>query len=341
VITYRWYAGTAPDDVCDLRRMLADAAAEDDEAGFPKVTAEESDIAGAAHLLVWLVPDERPGDGQRVAGAPTLAAYLRLEAGTGGAGLVRFVVRPELRSRGIATMLFEQLGLDVRAAGGWAGTGVCALRGWARGDHPAADRMARRLHRWGVRRTRREWQLSVPLRAGREIAPGIGSGTAPGSGPGSGSGRGSGSATGVRAFDPDTDSAALTRLLAASGRPPGPDRDGYLFVAPGAGAGVAPGSRAGTATGARELRGAVSVDPDARQRTEYGVAGRITEVVVHPEDTDGKTRTRLLVVALESLRDKGLRVAAVTVDPDDGDLVRDCRLLGFLHDRTDCLYEVP
>jgi mycothiol synthase len=327
VITYRWYAGTAPDDVCDLRRMLADAAAEDDEAGFPKVTADEPDIAGATHLLVWLVPDERPGDGRRVTGVPTLAAYLRLEAGAGGDGLVRFVVRPELRSRGIATMLFEQLGLDVRAAGGWAGTGVCALRGWARGDHPAADRMARRLHRWGVRRTRREWQLSMPLRAGREI------GSGPGSGPVSGS------ATGVRAFDPDTDGAALTRLLAAAGRSPGPDRDGYLFVAPGAGAGIATG--VGSAPGAGELRGAVSVDPDAGQRTEYGVAGRITEMVVHPGHADGRTGTDLLVAALESLRDKGLRVAVITVDPDDEDLVRDCRLLGFLHDRTDCLYEVP
>jgi mycothiol synthase len=189
--------------------------------------------------------------------------------------------------------------------------------------------MARRLHRWGVRRTRREWQLSMPLRAGREIGSGIGSGSGTGSGPVSGS------ATGVRAFDPDTDSAALTRLLAAAGRSPGPDRDGYLFVAPGA------GTATGSATGAGELRGAVSVDPDAGQRTEYGVAGRITEMVVHPGHTDGRTGTDLLVAALESLRDKGLRIAAITLDPDDEDLVRDCRQLGFLHDRTDCLYEVP
>jgi mycothiol synthase len=327
VITYRWYTGTAPDDGDELRRMLADAAAEDAEAGFPKVTADESDLAGAAHLLVWLVPDERPGDGRRVGGIPTLAAYLRLEAGAGGEGLVRFVVRPELRSRGIATMLFEHLGLDVRAAGGWAGTGVCALRGWARGDHPAADRMARRLHRWGVRRTRREWQLSMPLRAGREIGPGSGSV--------SGSVTSSCTGTGIRTYDPGTDRAALARLLAAAGRAPGPVPDGYLFVATG---GVGDGVRDG---GAGELHGAVSVDPDARQRTEYGVAGRITEVVVHPERTDGQMRTNLLVVALESLRDKGSRVAAATVDPEDGGLVRDCRLLGFAHDRTDCLYEVP
>jgi mycothiol synthase len=165
----------------------------------------------------------------------------------------------------------------------------------------------------------------MPLRAGREIGSGTGSGPV------------SGSATGVRAFDPDTDGVALTRLLAAAGRSPGPDRDGYLFVAPGAGTATGVGS----ATGAAELRGAVSVDPDAGQRTEYGVAGRITEMVVHPGHTDGRTGTDLLVAALESLRDKGLRVAAITLDPDDEDLVRDCRPLGFLHDRTDCLYEVP
>jgi mycothiol synthase len=309
VIIYRWYAGTAPDDVDDLRRMLADAAAEDDEAGFPKVTAAESDIAGATHLLVWLVPDERPGDGHRSDGGATLAAYLRLEAAEGGEGLARFVVRPELRSRGIATLLFEQLGLDMGAAGGWAGTGVRALRGWARGDHPAADRMARRLHHWGVRRTRREWQLSMPLRAGRQI------GSVPVS------------VTGIRCFDPETDSAALAQLLAAAGRPPGSEPDGYLFVVPGAGAG--------------ELDGVVSVDPDAQRRTEYGLAGRITLVAVHPAHTDGQIRMNLLVAAMESLRDKGLRVAAITVDPDDGALVRDCRALGFMHDRTDCLYQVP
>jgi mycothiol synthase len=74
------------------------------------------------------------------------------------------VVRPEFRSRGISTLLVEKIGLDLGASGGWAGTGVSGLRVWARGDHPAAQRMARRFESAGVRTARREWQLLAPLR---------------------------------------------------------------------------------------------------------------------------------------------------------------------------------
>jgi mycothiol synthase len=61
-------------------------------------------------------------------------------------------------------LLAETIGLDVRADGGWAGTGAPALRIWARGDHPAAQRMARRFACAGVRTERRQWQLLAPLR---------------------------------------------------------------------------------------------------------------------------------------------------------------------------------
>ena len=37
---------------------------------------------------------------------------------------------------------------------------------WARGDHPAAQRLARRFGHVGVRAGRRQWQLLAPLRAG-------------------------------------------------------------------------------------------------------------------------------------------------------------------------------
>jgi hypothetical protein len=43
---------------------------------------------------------------------------------------------------------------------------------------------------------------------------------------------------------------------------------------------------------------------------------------------------------MTGLRDRGLRVAAVTVDADDHALTRTCRLMGFRHDRTDIEYLV-
>ena len=41
---------------------------------------------------------------------------------------------------------------------------------------------------------------------------------------------------------------------------------------------------------------------------------------------------------MTGLRDRGLRVAAITVDAEDQALARDCRLLGFRHDQTDVEY---
>jgi mycothiol synthase len=85
-----------------------------------------------------------------------VAAYLRIEPDPdGGPATVRYVVRPEFRSRGISTLLVEKIGLDLEASG---------LRVWARGDHPAAQRMARRFESAGIRTARREWQLLAPLR---------------------------------------------------------------------------------------------------------------------------------------------------------------------------------
>ena len=141
--------------------MLAAAAEADAEAGFPAVSLGQPYPDGSRHLVVRLLPDDRPGHG----GSSPVAAYLRVEPDPdGGPATVRYVVRPEFRSRGISTLLAEKTGLDLGASGGWAGTGVPALRIWARGDHPAAQRMARRFESAGIRTARREWQLLAPLR---------------------------------------------------------------------------------------------------------------------------------------------------------------------------------
>jgi len=132
--------------------MLAAAAEADAEAGFPAVSLSQPYPDGARHLVVRLLPDVRPGH----EGSSPVAAYMRVEPDPdGGPATVRYVVRPEFRSRGISTLLVETMGLDLGASG---------LRVWARGDHPAAQRMARRFECSGVRAARREWQLLAPLR---------------------------------------------------------------------------------------------------------------------------------------------------------------------------------
>jgi mycothiol synthase len=161
MITCSWRTAFAPGEEREVGEMLAAAAEADAEAGFPAVSLGQPYPDGARHLVVRLLPDGRAGHEN----SSPVAAYLRVEPDPdGGTAAVRYVVRPEFRSRGISTLLAETIGLDVRADGGWAGTGAPALRVWARGDHPAAQRMARRFECAGVRTARRQWQLLAPLR---------------------------------------------------------------------------------------------------------------------------------------------------------------------------------
>jgi mycothiol synthase len=285
-----------PEEEGELREMLAEADAVDAEAGFPAVSLDQPYPDDASHLVVRLLPDDRPGHDA----SAVVAAYLRVEPDpSGGPGTARYVVRPRLRSRGISTLLLETLGLDLRAEGGWAGTGVSALRIWARGDHPAAQRMARRFEGFGVRPGRRQWQLLAPLRdAGRADPQGLR----------------------PRAPADAAEHAAVTALW---------DRGGGRAELP---------PRASVLIAGANVTGAVWYDPDAGERTEYGTAGRIVAVLTEP----GRevVRADLVAAAMADLRDRGLRVAAIAVDADDQALTRDCRLLGFRHDRTDVEYIV-
>jgi mycothiol synthase len=152
MITYSWRTGFDSEEEREVGEMLAAAASADAEAGFPAVSLSQPYPDDARHLVVRLLPDDRPGH----EGSSPVAAYLRIEPGPdGGPATVRYVVRPEFRSRGISTLLVEKIGLDLEASG---------LRVWARGDHPAAQRMARRFESAGIRTARREWQLLAPLR---------------------------------------------------------------------------------------------------------------------------------------------------------------------------------
>jgi mycothiol synthase len=240
MITCSWRTAFAPDEEEEVGEMLAAAAEADAEAGFPAVSLSQPFPDDARHLVVRLLPDGRSGHGD----SSPVAAYLRVEPDPeGGPATVRYVVRPQFRSRGISTLLVETIGLDVRADGGWAGTGAPALRVWARGDHPAAQRMARRFGCAGVRTARRQWQLLAPLRD-----------------------RGFPDAAGLAARLP---ADAAERAAAAAlwrrhgGRDEPPDHLEVLVTGP-------------------DISGGVWYDPTADERTEYGAAGRIIAVLAAP-----------------------------------------------------------
>ena len=312
MIDFEWYRpgepGPEPDVEAELREMLFEASEADAEAGFPRLSVDDPVEPGTSHLLVWLLPDERSG--RNVPLVPSLAAYLRVEPlrdEDAGTGEVFNVVRPAYRSRGITTLLIEKIGLELGTDDGWQGTGVSRLRVWARANHPAALRMSLRFRRYGIRTVLREWQMLAPVRIGRDVDPGA--------------------ETGGPEVHPSGHRAAAAELWTASGRRHAPPDRAVLLVS-------GPDERPD---------GAVWVDPESGEPTEYGTAGRLVAVVTreHQRDRESDPLVRALLVAgLEHLRDEGLRVGATTIDSEDRPLVHEARTLGFVHDQTDVQYTV-
>lgn len=315
MIDFEWYRpdgpGFEPDVEAELREMLAEASETDAEAGFPRLSLDDPVEPGTSHLLVWLLPDERSG--RNVPLVPSLAGFLRVEPlrdEDAGTAEVSYLVRPDYRSRGITTLLIEKIGLELGTPDGWQGTGVSGLRVWARANHPAALRMSLRFRRYGIRTVLREWQMLAPVRIGRDVDPGAEPGRPV-----------------VRQAAGAAERDAAAALWTASGRRHAPPADTVLLVS---------GS-------AERPDGAVWVDPESGEPTEYGTAGRLVAVVTRDPDRDREEDPlvrSLLVAGLEYLRDAGLRVGATTIDSEDRPLVHEARTLGFVHDQTDVQYTV-
>jgi len=318
VIDHEWHAEIPGDLREELHGLLAEAAREDAEAGFPSFSLDDDVPAGTRYLLVWLLPDERSG---RDEPPPRLAGCLRLEPSGGTAGgadpdraEVRLVIHPELRSRGISTSLCERLGLDVDADDGWAGTGFRSLYCWARGNHPAAQRMSLRFSDTGLRRARREWRLLALLRKSSVEAA---------------------ATTEVAATDGSVDSTivdvepgkpGLDELWRRAGRTGSAPRQGRVLI-----------------TGSHDSpTGAVWFDPGAAEPTEFGPAGLLRAVLAEPEPTGSEAgdgvMAALLRAGMAALRVDGARVAVITVADHEEALLTACRLAGFQHDQTDCEY---
>ncbi|MGQ0623562.1 MAG: hypothetical protein ACT4PP_02735 [Sporichthyaceae bacterium] len=119
--------------------MVAEAAEYDAEAGFS--SAEVVQVAAPNLVLRQALARLTPGRH----GSPDtpLAGYLRLEVDRAGGAQATLLVRPRFRSLGIATLMFETLAVSDEP--GWGGTGAISIGCWARGNHPAAERMAARF----------------------------------------------------------------------------------------------------------------------------------------------------------------------------------------------------
>ncbi|NKQ53201.1 hypothetical protein HFP15_09935 [Amycolatopsis sp. K13G38] len=294
MISYEWRSGLEGQEAAEVAGLVNEAAEYDEEAGFSRVTSPAA--RPGHHLLVRVQPggEDDPWP---------LAAYARL-AVSGGAGTLQLVVRPEFRSLGIATLVFEKLGLPPAGDDGWCGTGATVLLAWAHGDHPAAERMARRF---GAAAVRRMWKLVAKIDAVSRNGH-------------------CGDVT-VRPLEP-ADLMALERLeqIEDTGwaSPSGREHliaDSSVLVATDAG---------GALLGAIRLSGVRGNGSPSRS------AGTVLTL-----SAGGPAVARVLLESgLDYLRKMGFRRAQIYVDAGNAETVRITRALGFVHDRSDVCYVV-
>ncbi|MUL82318.1 MULTISPECIES: hypothetical protein [unclassified Mycolicibacterium] len=303
MIRHEWHSEISPPVTVEVGEMLRLAAGEDAEPGFPVMSLSDHTQKRTQHLLVWLLSDPRLQAGDD---GPSLAAYMRLEWLTGAdAGIAEatYVVHPAARSRGITTLLAEQIGPDLGLSNGDPQNPIHTLRIWALGNHPAAFRMALRFSNHGIAIADKRWQLLAPLRGTLPQLPDtvkVGDPTA---------GDHPMNALWRKAFRSPPLISALPLIVGDHDNP-----DAVLWI-----------------------------DGQAAEPTEYGPAARlIGPIASNGEACDEDLVVHdLLSAGMRVLLDDGHRVAALAVDPFNHPLVHHARCLGFVHDRTDVQYVVP
>ncbi|MCX4098478.1 GNAT family N-acetyltransferase [Nocardia sp. alder85J] len=318
MICYAWRDRLDGEDRAAAEQLVTEAAAYDADAGFAVLDTRDVRAVAAAGTRVWHLPIKARKDLRGGADAPmVLVAYLRLTVDEDGQGTVGYTVHPGYRSRGVTTQLVEELGLEVSVPGGWQGTGATALRCWAFGSHPAAQRLTRRF---GIAAVARLWTLlrhltgpfampldDDPLPAGYELSepldladPGV--------------------AARIEAL---AGQAALTSAQADRFAEDVADRHGSALIA------THDGKDAGFAW----------FDPAVLPHAEWS-AGWVRALMVDPAARGAGLGAALLTRALHAVAAGGAQVALLRVDPDNRAAVRMCRLRSFEQDEAHACYQL-
>lgn len=317
MIRHEWHAELGGADLQDALELVRTAWDYDAEAGFTRV--EESLVhqhlaapgpVAVRHLLVRGELDDLDWDGE----GGHLLAYLHLST-EGDEALARYVVHPDHRSRGVTTMLFEELGLEV-GEDGWAGSGARAVRGWALGHHPAAERFARRFRLDQLSRT---WQLlrhltgpfaeplpEAPVPAGLVVDA---------------------EAREVR----DEDLDEIDRVCRDSGMSDAERQQLVLGLR-------ATGGLLRVARDADGTPGGLTVTDLRTGHVDGFEAGTVRALAVTRDRQETGLGLALLAPTLAALRESGAQVALFRIDPARARAVRLTRLLSFERDKDDACY---
>ncbi|AHH19878.1 putative acetyltransferase [Nocardia nova SH22a] len=319
MIEYTWCRRLGEQDRAQALELIRTAARYDEEAGFSTVPEQAVAAASDTGRSVWHLPIKARRDLSVRPDAPmVMVAYLNLTIDERGQGTIGYTVHPDYRSRGVTTLLVEELGLDVGAAGGWCDRGAASLRCWAYGSHPASERLTRRF---GIAPSARLWTMArhlagpfaMPL-SPTEFPAGL-------------------TVTGPVALAADAVVAAAGDILARQGltearfdrfRTEFAERAGAVVLA---------------AAGSERPAGMVWFDPRPIRHLELRGAW-VRALIVVPEIRGGGLGEALLTRALDELRSAGTQVALMRIDPDDRAAVRLTRLLSFEQEDAHACYQI-
>ncbi|WP_036511644.1 GNAT family N-acetyltransferase [Nocardia aobensis] len=318
MIDYTWCRRLGEQDGDEATALVEAAARYDEEAGFSVVPPSAVSAVSDEVRSVWHLPIKARRDLSARPDAPmVMVAYLNLSIDVDGQGTVAYTVHPHYRSRGLTTLLVEELGLDVGGSDGWCGRGATALRCWAYGSHPASERLTRRFD---IAPVARQWTMLRHL-AGPFAVP-----VEPVALPG-----------GVTVDGPvdlnDDAVAAAGEVLARQGltaaqfdrfRSELAERRGRMLLA---------------AAGCARPAGLVWFDPSPVRHLELRAAW-VRALIVVPEIRGGGLGEALLSRALDELRSAGAQLALMRIDPDEHSAVRLLRLSSFEQEEAHACYQI-
>ena len=313
MIIHEWRSWLDDSEAADVRALADQAAGYDEEAGFSRIVPVVGESAtvrrGTHHVLVRVQPHQPDEHDDRC----PLAAYLSVDVDD-AVGTIRLVVHPEYRSLGIGTLTFEKLGVPPAGPDGWCGTGAKALQVWADGDHPAAERMARRF---GAERVSTMWQVCKRLSTVeewpyRESPPGD---------------------VAVRDQRGDPALAQTVARVEREGRSLGVSFRGHEHLLAESDVLVAVGP-------ADETLGVTRLSAWHDNGSPRNATGTILTMAGAIGADPGPVSRALLLAAVTRFRERGIGAVRIHIDADAEVIVGPTRELGFEHERTDVCYRI-